>query len=233
MLLAATLAILTSCVSTETPRAMGDKMAGIDIWYATCSTTHGEWDGTKRNTRQDAELDGTAHDKANHGGIKTATITKQPVTTQPVAMANNANPGAQTCFIATAAYGTPWEPNVVTLRCFRERYLRSNVIGRWLVSVYYDYSPPVADYIHERAWARGFTRVALMPVVILAGASLGQPHDLLVLIASIICCFACIYYRKEIKMFFRCLLPCFGGEPLKRVRALIHGRTTNSLRNTR
>ena len=130
---------------------------------------------------------------------------RQPESAQPVAynpMPNNVNAGAQTCFIATAAYGTPWQPNVVTLRCFRERYLRSNALGRWLVSVYYHSSPPVADYIHERPWARGFTRAALTPAVILAGALLGEPADLVLLSVAIICCLLCLYYRKEIKMLF-------------------------------
>lgn len=48
---------------------------------------------------------------------------------RPVNSFNN-NPGLQSCFIATAAYGSPWEDQVITLRRFRENWLLTNAIGQ-------------------------------------------------------------------------------------------------------
>ncbi len=69
------------------------------------------------------------------------------------------------CFIATASYGTLWEPNVVTLRQFRDRWLLTNAPGRAFVDFYYRHSPPIADWIAEREWARWLVRTVLTPVV--------------------------------------------------------------------
>ncbi len=69
------------------------------------------------------------------------------------------------CFIATAAYGTPWMPQVKVLRAFRDTYLLANAPGRWLVKHYYRLSPPMADHIRDRAWMRHLVRLGLTPVV--------------------------------------------------------------------
>lgn len=86
--------------------------------------------------------------------------------------------GSPRCFIATAAYGTPWESNVVKLRRFREKYLLTNPIGKHLVATYYKYSPPIAEYIQSRAWARFAVRQLLTPVVTVIGAMLGNAGDI-------------------------------------------------------
>jgi len=82
--------------------------------------------------------------------------------------------GARTCFIATAVYGSSWEEHVVTLRQFREKWLLSNSPGKCFVEIYYSLSPPLAEAIADRPWARTISRLALTPVVVLAGASLGN-----------------------------------------------------------
>ncbi|RCV62788.1 copper-binding protein (NosD) [Methanophagales archaeon] len=51
------------------------------------------------------------------------------------------------CFIATAAYGTPLHGDIDVLRDFRDEYLMSNPTGRAFVKVYYNASPPIADWI--------------------------------------------------------------------------------------
>ena len=88
------------------------------------------------------------------------------------------SPGSSQCFIATAAYGTAWESNVVTLRCFREKYLLTNSIGRNLVAAYYKHSPPIAEFIQARPWARFAVRQVLTPLVIVTGAMLGDVRDI-------------------------------------------------------
>jgi len=72
---------------------------------------------------------------------------------------------ADSCFVATAAFGTIFHPYVKVLRSFRDQYMITNVIGRNLVNLYYHYSPPAADYIAARPFVRGIARVALLPIV--------------------------------------------------------------------
>lgn len=69
------------------------------------------------------------------------------------------------CFIATAAYGSYLEPEVALLRGFRDRFLLTNVPGRAFVDWYYRVSPPIAEFIAEREWARALVRGLLTPVV--------------------------------------------------------------------
>ena len=73
--------------------------------------------------------------------------------------------GAGWCFIATAAYGTYWEPHVMTLRQFRDSYLLTNKLGTKFVETYYKYSPPMANYIAEHDSLRSVARIGLAPLV--------------------------------------------------------------------
>jgi cysteine-rich repeat protein len=73
--------------------------------------------------------------------------------------------GGSGCFIATAAYGSSWEPHVVTLRQFRDEYLLKNKLGTEFVEIYYRFSPPMADYIAEHDNLRSVARIGLAPLV--------------------------------------------------------------------
>lgn len=73
--------------------------------------------------------------------------------------------GGGGCFIATAAYGSLLEPHVVLLREFRDSFLLTNSVGQKFVSLYYTYSPPLADYIAERDSLKAIVRILLLPLI--------------------------------------------------------------------
>lgn len=74
------------------------------------------------------------------------------------------------CFIATAAYGTPHEPEIDRLRTFRDVVLLRSTVGAVLVRFYYWISPPIARWISEEPWRQQLTRFLLIrPALFIAG----------------------------------------------------------------
>ncbi|MDD5761573.1 MAG: immune inhibitor A [bacterium] len=72
------------------------------------------------------------------------------------------------CFIATAAYGSPMAREVRTLRGFRDLYLMGNVPGRALVGFYYAVSPPIAAVVAGSGVLRASVRAVLAPIALAA-----------------------------------------------------------------
>jgi len=69
------------------------------------------------------------------------------------------------CFIATAAYGTPFAHEIDILRSWRDNTLNRNIFGKTFVKVYYKISPPIADYIRNKNRIRKMVRKILKPLV--------------------------------------------------------------------
>jgi len=76
------------------------------------------------------------------------------------------------CFIGTAAYGTATAEQVDVLREFRDGVLLENTVGSQFVGLYYQLSPPVADFIAGNEFVRTLARELLVdPVVWLVEAT--------------------------------------------------------------
>ncbi len=67
------------------------------------------------------------------------------------------------CFIATAAYGTPFANEINVLRYWRDNSLLQKSLGRKFVSLYYSISPPIAFKISERNFLKKVIRTFLYP----------------------------------------------------------------------
>lgn len=82
------------------------------------------------------------------------------------------------CFVATAAYGSALEPQVVFLSRFRDDVLLSSGIGRFLVRTYYWVSPPLAAHIERNGALRRLVRWLLAPILIgLKASKFGRRFD--------------------------------------------------------
>jgi hypothetical protein len=69
------------------------------------------------------------------------------------------------CFVATAAFGSLMEPHVGTLRSVRDRVLRKQVLGELFVEVYYTFGPAFAEVIEPSQDLRRLARSGLSPLV--------------------------------------------------------------------
>lgn len=73
--------------------------------------------------------------------------------------------GGGGCFIATAAYGSGMASQVTLLKNFRDRFLLTNGPGTKFVKLYYQYSPPIAQYIARHDFVRAVVRILLYPLI--------------------------------------------------------------------
>lgn len=90
--------------------------------------------------------------------------------------------GGGPCFIATAAYGTPLDGHIDTLREVRDQYLLENTPGTAFVDTYYRVSPAIADTVASSPALAAIVRVMLVPVIFLGKMALTSPA-LLALVA--------------------------------------------------
>jgi hypothetical protein len=69
------------------------------------------------------------------------------------------------CFIATAAYGSPYGEELDSLRRLRDRHLLTNPLGKLFVATYYALSPPFASFIARNERVRAGARAIVGPIV--------------------------------------------------------------------
>ena len=116
----------------------------------------------------------------NATGMKTGTVTisrgeDSLDATCNVVLSEEGSSGVSSrsgCFIATAAYGSAFEPHVMTLRTFRDEQLSKTAFGDRLITYYYAVSPPVAETVAKSDTLRFIVRTLLYPVVFVVGAFL-------------------------------------------------------------
>lgn len=92
--------------------------------------------------------------------------------------------GTSGCFIATAAFGSPMESDVIILRKFRDKFLLSNTPGRIFTSFYYRFSPPIAKTIEKHPILANAVRTSLQPLIFIAKALLPEETQAKVLIVD-------------------------------------------------
>lgn len=71
----------------------------------------------------------------------------------------------KSCFIATAAYGSPMAPDVITLREFRDHFLETSHWGQTFVKIYYYLSQPIAGLVSKSEGLKTMTRLLLKPLI--------------------------------------------------------------------
>jgi hypothetical protein len=117
----------------------------------------------------------------------------------PVRDATAKEKGVSSCFIATAAYGSPIEPYVNILREFRDHFLRVNVTGKVFVRLYNTYSPPIANFISNHDSLRVIACVSLLPIVGLSRVALkiGLISTMAFMLFFVIVLFGLVRVRKK------------------------------------
>ena len=81
------------------------------------------------------------------------------------------------CFVATAACGDPFAPEVITLSAFRDDVLLRSRIGRSFVRLYYAVSPPIAAVIARSRVLRCIAMAMLVQPATRAVISLWGRND--------------------------------------------------------
>jgi hypothetical protein len=101
-------------------------------------------------------LTGCTTSETPHDNSKPDSQIEEPTTT-PLSPENE-DEEDDSCFIATASYGTDTAEEIDILREFRDEVLLSSSPGIKFVSLYYKYSPPIANFISEREFLRTMVR---------------------------------------------------------------------------
>jgi hypothetical protein len=93
-------------------------------------------------------------------------------TTQQFTTSAGASPSF--CFVATAAYGTPTAEQLDVLREFRDAVLLQSAVGSQFVALYYQLSPPIADFITRSDLSRALVRELLVDPILRIVEAIGD-----------------------------------------------------------
>ena len=90
------------------------------------------------------------------------------ISTSQTSTQSQQQPAQSQCLIATAAFGSELSPQVKYLRHFRDHYILSTASGSGFMntfnSIYYSFSPQVAEYEREQSWLQDTVKTALYPL---------------------------------------------------------------------
>lgn len=96
--------------------------------------------------------------------ITGSTMVQKPADNTP----DKVSAGPSGCLIATAAFGSELSPQVEYLRSFRQNYILSTTSGSAFMNafntVYYSFSPQVADYERQQPWLQSAVKAGLYPL---------------------------------------------------------------------
>jgi hypothetical protein len=97
-----------------------------------------------------------AHDGCLQGGVPTIV---------DLVTAKVESGEVSSCFVATAAFGSPMASQVAILRSFRDQILRRQALGEVAIETYYTFGPALAGVIRPSDTLRAIARAALGPVI--------------------------------------------------------------------
>jgi len=151
------------------PPESGGPADGYMVYWSEISGSYKETDAM--NVEQDTEAEITWLDDAKeyYFVVKAYNLSGMSHVSNEVVYPYDATDGSSGggggCFIATAAYGSAFEPQVEILREFRDSCLMPTTPGRRFVALYYKYSPALAEVIAKHDILRVIARWYLAPLV--------------------------------------------------------------------
>jgi len=81
-------------------------------------------------------------------------VEKAPPSKKSTEKSSSSSSDDSSCFIATAAYGTPFTEDIDVLRDFRDDVLKESPRGQAFVDWYYENGPAAAEFIKDRPMLR-------------------------------------------------------------------------------
>jgi hypothetical protein len=133
----------------------------------------------KQELLANSENKDAAEDTANTFILMGDPAMAMPVESASGTPAAGGGGGGGGCFIASAAYGSFLDRHVGALRSFRDRWLMTSPIGKYLVQSYYTLSPRSAQWIRAHENIRTLARIALIsPLAWTHGLTKGRKRAL-------------------------------------------------------
>jgi hypothetical protein len=163
--------ITTNSATLGMSYTVGD-FSPVEVRFAYKKSTDSTWsytawvsktaDGAHAEVLSGLDFNTTYHFKARlkHNGTVVGGTTLQFTTGTP------SPSGSGGCFIATAAYGTPTAIQIDVLRKFRDVVLLKSTVGSQFVALYYQVSPPIADFIAGNSFLRTLVREILVDPIV-------------------------------------------------------------------